>query len=368
MHFIDFNSVRFADPRYLWLLAVPCVLLLLWAWRLARYRDDAANFGRRRYLPVRERIPLFGGLLFWLSALFASALAVVAVARPVVLTSAVQTSGIDLIRLQEGSASMHVSDVAGDRWQRSMQFERVLADSLQWKSDRVALAVFSHIAAPQVRLTKDPNTFLFFLDHLDKESPFRLQDDTTWDTNIEQGIHWGMRLFDKDRELHGRSPNAPVFVLISDGQAWSGRVETAIKEAHERGIPIYVVGVGTSGGGMIPAPPVEAGAPPPAPYIPIHATLDRGSLIAIANAGTGEYMELDRETDREIANRIIDVTRRRANSHSTEQSAQDIYWPCLLAAAFCLGAGVFVSQEQSELWLQGVAASAVLAALWMLTH
>ena len=52
MHFIDFNSVRFADPRYLWLLAVPLVLLLLWAWRLARYRDDAANFGRRRYLPV----------------------------------------------------------------------------------------------------------------------------------------------------------------------------------------------------------------------------------------------------------------------------------------------------------------------------
>ena len=54
-----------------------------------------------------------------------------------------------------------------------------LGESLAWKDDRMAMALFAHIAAPQVRLTKDPNTFFFFLDHLAQESPFRLEDDTT---------------------------------------------------------------------------------------------------------------------------------------------------------------------------------------------
>ena len=91
------------------------------------------------------------------------------------------------------------------------------------------MALFAHIAAPQVRLTKDPNTFFFFLDHLAQESPFRLEDDTTWDTNIELGIAWGMRLIEKDTEIHGKSPNAKAFVLITDGQAWSGEVARALK-------------------------------------------------------------------------------------------------------------------------------------------
>ena len=67
----------------------------------------------------------------------------------------------------------------GNRWQRSMRFLRVLGESLAWQDDRMAMALFAHIAAPQVRLTKDPNTFFFFLDHLAQDSPFRLEDDTT---------------------------------------------------------------------------------------------------------------------------------------------------------------------------------------------
>ena len=102
---------------------------------------------------------------------------------------------------------------------------------MRWKDDRIAMALFAHIAAPQIRLTKDPNTYFFFLDHLD-EPPFRLEDDTTWDTNIELGIYWGLRLIEKDEEIHGPSSNAKAFVLISDGQAWSGEVEKSIRLAR----------------------------------------------------------------------------------------------------------------------------------------
>ena len=86
-----------------------------------------------------------------------------------------------------------------------MRFLRTLGEALRWENDRIAMALFAHMATPQIRLTKDPNTYFFFLDHLEDESPFRLEDDGTWDTNIERGIYWGLRLIEKDEELRRTS-------------------------------------------------------------------------------------------------------------------------------------------------------------------
>jgi len=314
-------------------------------------------------------LPLFGGLLFWLCAIAATACTIVALARPLAVVSLVRTAGVDIVVLQDGSASMHVGDVRGDRWQRSMRFLRVVGESLRWKNDRIAMALFAHIAAPQIRLTKDPNTFFFFLDHLDRESPFRLADDTTWDTNIEVGIYWGVRLFEKDKELLGGSPNAKVFVLISDGQAWSGQVANSLNLARARGIPVFVVGVGTTGGGLIPEPPPKPGVRPPLnPPPPVHSSLDRASLATIATAGGGQYFELDREDDREISNRIIDAARRRGGSNEVESGKQDLYWQCLLAATCFIGAGVLFLQERAELWLYSVGAVTTLFIVWTVTR
>ena len=119
---------------------------------------------------------------------------------------------------------MYVTDVKPDRWRRSIRFLRTFAEALSWKGDRVALALFAHLASPQVRLTRDPNALFFFLDHLGDRSPFRLEDIPTWDTNIEEGIRWGLKLVEKDEELFGKSGNPTAFVVITDGQAWSGSV------------------------------------------------------------------------------------------------------------------------------------------------
>ena len=134
-----------------------------------------------------QRFGLFGGLLFWLCLILATASAILALARPHARISLVRTAGIDLVILQDGSTSMRVTDVTGNRWQRSMRFLRQLGEAISWKDDRLAMALFARIATPQVRLTKDPNTYFFFLDHLSEESPFRLEDDTSWDTNMELG-------------------------------------------------------------------------------------------------------------------------------------------------------------------------------------
>lgn len=375
--------MRFAAPGYLPLLAAPTVLLVLWGWQFWRRQRDLLRMRRHRRTPVHERLPRLGELPFWLCLILALAASIVALARPVAVVSTLRTAGIDLVILQDGSASMRVKDVQGNRWQRSMQFLRTIGESLQWEDDRVALALFASIATPQVRLTRDPNTFFFFLDHLEDESPFRLQDDTTWDTNIERGIYWGLRLIEKDEELakqaaaarRGRPAqanppdglvartegaerkNARAFVLVSDGQAWSGEVAKSIASAQNRAIPIFVVGVGTTAGGIIPDP-----QPEPTRAI-LSSTLDRSSLGVIANAGGGRYFELGREDDRDIANAIIDSTRRRASTGGVNETLQELYWRALLAAAFLVGLGVLFLRDQAALALQLAAATGVLVML-----
>jgi von Willebrand factor type A domain-containing protein len=363
------DSLGFGEPQILWLLVAPAVLFGAWIWRLVRHARDRRAFRRHRRVPIRERLPVFGGLLFWLGLIGALACTVVAMARPTAAVPLVRSAGADVVILQDGSASMHVRDVRGDRWQRSIQFLRTLGESLRWKEDRVALALFAHVAEPQIRLTRDPNTYFFFLDHLRLESPFRLEDDSTWDTNIELGMYWGMRLIEKDQQLHGGSPNAKVFVLVSDGQAWSGSVARSIKLARDQAIPVFVVGVGTVTGGMIPEPARRTTGPiGPGPTKPIHSSLDRESLGLIAAAGDGQYLELDREGDREIANRIIDAARRRGGSAGMESTARDLYWQFLLAAACLIAIGVLFMQERVELWLFTLGTGAALAIVWTVTR
>jgi Ca-activated chloride channel family protein len=353
-------SIQFGAPQYLPLLAIPGVLLLLWVRQAWRRRADVAALRRRRLLPVRERIPWLGELAAWLCLLVALGLTIAAVARPQTTTAIIRTAGVDFVVLLDGSASMHVADVGrprSNRWQRSVRFLRTIGESLRWEDDRVALALFAHIATPQVRLTRDPNTYFFFLDHLDTGSPFRLEDDASWDTNIERGVYWGLRLFEKDEELQGKSANARAFILISDGQAWSGEVAKSLGLAQAQGIPVHVVGVGTTAGGIIPDPKRDA------TQAAIRSVLDRNSLGTIATAGGGRYFELDREEDREIANAIIDLTRRRSGAQGVQQSFEDRYREFLMAAAGFVVLGVLFLRDQSALALQVAAGAAVLVLL-----
>jgi len=358
---IDFSTLTFGNRLYLWLLLVPAVLLVLWVIQVARRRKDARAYQAARVVPMRENYTWSGDLAFWLSLIVAASLCIVALSRPQARVTIIRKAGADIVILQDGSASMYVKDIKPDRWRRSIQFLRAFADALSWKGDRVALAIFAHTSAPQVRLTKDPNSFFFFLDHLSDHSPFRLEDTPTWDTNIETGIGWGLKLAEKDAELFGKSKNPKGFVVITDGQAWSGDVAIALADARRRKIPVNVVGVGTVGGGMIPEPPRADGTTPPAA---VHAILDRDGLRQIAAAGGGEYFEIGREPDRDVSFRIIESVRRRAVASveaEAEESREELYWQFLFLAGVILCLGTFVLKERAELWWQ--AAGALVAVL-----
>jgi Ca-activated chloride channel homolog len=330
------ETFGFGEPGCLWLLVIPALLLLFWGWDLLARRADARRYSDTQVLAPRERYSAMGDLPFWLCVVIAAGLCIVALARPHVRVWVPGTAGADFVILQDGSASMHVTDMAPDRWRRSMRFLRAFADTLSWKEDRVGLALFAYFAAPQMRLTKDPEALFFFLDHLADRPPFRLEDDPTWNTNIEEAVLWGLRLIETNESLFGRTNTPKAFVVISDGQAWSGKVANALSAARAAGIAIYVVGVGTTAGGYIP----DAG--PSHRLSRIYAVLDRDSLRAIAREGGGEYFELDRTSDRDIASRIINSVRRRAPAAPQEERQEELYWRFLVAAAVVLLPGTLV--------------------------
>jgi Ca-activated chloride channel family protein len=351
-----FDANSFTTPLYLWLLVLPAALLVFWIWQFMLRRGDAGRLRRSRIQPLRERFSTFGDLGFWLCLLVAASLCIVALAGPRAHIATVRNASADIVILQDGSASMYVKDVEPDRWRRSIRFLRTFAGALSWKGDRVALALFAHLCSPQVRLTKDPNALFFFLDHLGDKSPFRLEDTPTWDTNIEEGIRWGLRIVEKDQELFGESGNPRAFVVVTDGQAWSGTVANALQQARSRDIPVYIVGVGTTSGGMIPQPT----APTTETFAPVHSVLDRPSLIQLAQAGGGEYFEIGQGSDRDVAFGLVSRLRQRAKKAQVVESFDELYWYFLVAAGVVLCVGTLLLRRRVELAWQAAAAAAIV--------
>lgn len=353
---IAFDTFSFATPLYLWLLLLPAALSLLWLWQILGRRRDVGRLRRNRMMPMRERFGTLGELGFWFGLLVAASLCIVALAGPRARIAAVRNASADIVILQDGSASMYVKDVEPDRWRRSIRFLRTFAGALSWKGDRVALALFAHLCSPQVRLTKDPNALFFFLDHLGDKSPFRLEDTPTWDTNIEEGIRWGLRIVEKDEELFGENGNPRAFVVVTDGQAWSGTVATALRQARSRQIPVYIVGVGTTGGGLIPQPAVATAET----FEPVRSVLDRPSLIQLAQAGGGEYFEIGQGSDRDVAFALVSRLRQRAKKAQVVESFDELYWYFLVAAGVVLCLGTLLLRRRVELVWQAAAAAAIV--------
>ena len=366
------NELVFVEPRMLWLLAVPAALIIVWVWQASLRVVQIRRMGRRRTVPVAERFRTIGDLPAWLAIVLASAALLMATARPSARTSIPRRAGLDVIVLQDASASMSVEDVARasadvsirNRWQRSMRFLRELGDALSWNEDRLAMVAFAHIAAPQIRLTRDPNTLFFFLDHLYSRAPFRLEDDTTWDTNLEEAVGWGLRVVEKDEEIHGRSTNGALFVMLSDGEAWSGEVAKAIERVSERHIPLYVIGVGTLGGGQLPIVRAATGELIDSPGV---SRLERASLQRIAAGGSGRYFELDRDGDRHIANTIVAEGRRLAPAIGMRETTEDLYW-WFIAGAVSLAALALVAvsrRVELAVLLAGSVATGFALAPWL---
>jgi hypothetical protein len=130
--------------------------------------------------------------------------------------------------------------------------------------------------------------------------------------------------------------------------------------ARQRQTAVYVVGIGTPTGAIIPEPVRdESGVPRP----PVRAVLDRDSLRAIARAGSGEYFEIGQDLDRDVAMKIIGSVRRRAKVTQEVDRYEDVYWQFLFGAGIVLCLGTLLIKRSTELWWQAAAALAAVALL-----
>ena len=88
------------------------------------------------------------------------------------------------------------------------------------------------------------------------------------------------------------------------------------------------------------------------PDVPMTSRLDRPALQKLAAAGRGQYFELDRDSDRRIANAIIDAGKRMAPSLAVSEDAEELYWQFLSFAAVLVAIGLLFLRDRVDLALQ----------------
>jgi len=225
----------FAQPEWLWFLAlVPVVGLGEW-WRLRRRAGlrfsnvrltDAvpATWAQRlRWLPMVLRM----GVLV---------LGIIALARPQQhdVIREQYAEGIDIMLVLDTSTSMRAEDFEPNRFEAARDVAAEFIDNRV--SDRVGLIVFAAKAYTQTPLTLDYDFLQRMLDEVRVGV-------------IEDGTAIGTALAMATNRLKNTEAESKVVILLTDGQNNRGEIDpvTAAEVAETIGVRVYSIGVGTRG-------------------------------------------------------------------------------------------------------------------------
>jgi Ca-activated chloride channel family protein len=210
------------------------------------------------------------------------------------------------------------------------------------RNDRVALIAFSGDAREVAPLTRDRVSLAGFLATL---SP---ADNEKGGTDLAAALSAALALFD------GRTGAHEAVVLLTDGEDLEGRAAALAEEARERGIQVFVVGVGTEAGGKIPlvnergeeAFLVDDGG------VEVLSRLDRATLENVAATTGGAYLSVEESATplEELYAERITGLEGRALEGGKERVPHDRYqWPLALALLCMLGeAGLRERRIQKE--------------------
>jgi len=258
----------------------------------------------------------------------ALALLLVALARPQLgerLSDAPHT-GRDLLVLLDLSRSMSSPDVAPNRLAGAREAVLQLASSLP--GDRFGLIVFGGSPFLLLPLTQDRATLQLFLDHARTEN---LYDPST---DIASALHSALTVYQ-----HEGSRGSRAIILVSDGEAPDRRLPDATSKLRLEGIPVFVLGVGTTEGGPVPADTAEAPERWHRDHIGrvVHSRLEERVLMQIAEQTGGAYLHWEASTGvAGLASRINAVGVRTLSSAGTTEHADRFQWPLGLAVILLL--------------------------------
>ncbi len=231
---------RFANPEYLYLLAVIPLLILVYIFAGRRRKRRLARFGNPELLAeLMPQSATWRPRLKRLLFLMALASLVVAVARPQLGSKLHEqkSQGVELMFVVDVSNSMLSSDFTPNRLEQTKYSINRLFEGM--KQERAGLIAFAGEAAVQLPITSDFRLASTFVDRL---SPAVIS---------EQGTSVGRAIDLALLSFSDQSKASKVIILITDGEDHEQRAIDAAKRAAAQGVKIFAVGIGTPEGAPI---------------------------------------------------------------------------------------------------------------------
>ena len=167
-------------------------------------------------------------------------LLVIAVARPQFGSKLeqIKREGIEIVIALDVSRSMLAEDVKPNRLERAKQ--AIIALINRMKDDKIGMIIFAGDAYTQLPITTDYISAKMFLANINTEVVSKQG------TAIASAIDLGAKSFTQDPKA------AKVIVIITDGEDHIGDPIASAKNASEKGIKVFTIGMGSPTGSPIP--------------------------------------------------------------------------------------------------------------------
>lgn len=275
--------MSFAHPNILYLLLlVPVLFGLFYLARIAR-RNKLRRFGRADVLA--SLMPDASTYTPWIKIgleMTAVALLVIALARPRYGEKETQetTNGIEVMIALDVSRSMNASstdDPAGiSRLNRAKFLLGKMVDALD--NDRVGLIVFAGESYTQLPITTDFVSAKMYINDISTDMV------STQGTAIGNAIGKAMNSFTPDEDINR------AIIVITDGENHEGDAVDMARQAHNAGIQVDVIGVGSIKGSPIPVNARRGEYLKDYNGQPVTTALNEAMAREIAKAGGGVYI------------------------------------------------------------------------------
>ena len=280
---------RFGEPLYLYLLLVLPFLVAFYLYSNYRRRKKLRQYGdpvlMAHLMPaVSQYRPDVKFWLMW-SAL---AMIIFMLARPQFGSKmeTVKRQGVETVVALDISNSMLAQDVTPSRLEKSKKLISRLVET--FNNDKVAMIVFAGEAFAQLPITSDYISAKMFLGSI---SPSLI---ATQGTDIRGAIDLAMKSFTPNEGV-GRA-----IVLITDGENHEGGAVEAAKAAAEKGVRVFVLGVGSPDGSPIPVEGTNEFRRDKDGNVVV-TRLNEEMCREIAQAGNGMYVRVDNTNNAEKA-------------------------------------------------------------------
>lgn len=272
---------RFDNPTYLWLLLLIPLLAMIYLYSLRQSKRRLKRFGSLKLMHQLSPMasPRRKLVKFVLAELILTLLILI-VARPQIgnkIANNTSREGIEVIMALDISNSMLATDVVPSRLDKS----KLMVEGLMNKftKNKLGLIVFAGDAFVQLPITSDYVSAKMFLDNI---NPSLIG---TQGTDIGKAINLAMHSFTPNTQT------GKAIVVITDGEDNEGGAEAMAKQAQERGIKVFILGIGSTQGATIPMPNGEDLRDANGNIVKTH--LNEEMCKKIADAGHGVYIHVD---------------------------------------------------------------------------